>query len=195
MRDRRQRATRGSAVGALSVLAGAVGHHIAGGSLPGWLAVVVGLAFAVPLGILLVARRPSLPRTAAVVTLSQGAFHYLFAELGSPALPSGPHVHGLPQLPGAAPMHSMDAGAHLTDPAMAAAHLLAAALTLALLRGAETALVRLLVRRIVGTLAVALPIPPQPPRRPLVAGATVPPVSRRVVAGLPRRGPPTLSLA
>jgi hypothetical protein len=201
MRDRRQRAIRGTAVGAVAVLAAAVGHHAAGGELPGWLALAVGGAFSLPLGILLAARRPSLPRTAAIVLPSQAAFHYLFVFLGSPALPAaGGHHHGVAATTAATatatPMAGMDAAAHLTDPRMGAAHLLAALLTIALLRGAETAIAGMLVRRLVAAIALTAGIVlPAARPRPATPPAPVAPLAHRALSALPRRGPPVLSPA
>jgi hypothetical protein len=121
--------------------------------------------------------------------------------LGSPALPAaGGHHHGVAATTAtttaATPMAGMDAAAHLTDPRMGAAHLLAALLTIALLRGAETAIAGMLVRRLVAAIALTAGIVlPAARPRPATPPAPVAPLAHRALSALPRRGPPVLSPA
>lgn len=116
----------------------ALGHGLADGVAPSVLAVVSGLIFAGLLGTLLAGRRPSLPRLAVTVGGAQLAFHVVFSWLTPGTSTAGDH-HSAGVLLAPASAH------HGTDPAMWAAHALAAVATLAFLVRAERALWNLLV--------------------------------------------------
>ncbi|TPW70141.1 hypothetical protein [Schumannella sp. 10F1B-5-1] len=159
LQSRAARTARGTLAGTTAMLIAAVSHGAGGADLPGWLAIAVGLVFAILLGTLLTARRPSLPRLLAIVLPSQAAFHYLFVLLGGPGVVAAAHVHGdaatreaVAGLTGAAATGAAGSGSvshlvHLTEPRMLAAHLVAAVATVVLLRWVEQALWTLLVRR------------------------------------------------
>ncbi|TPW74551.1 hypothetical protein [Schumannella soli] len=159
LQSRAARTARGALAGTTAMVLAAASHGFGGGDVPGWLAIAVGLVVAVLLGTLLTARRPSLPRLLAIVLPSQAAFHYLFVLLGGPGLAVARHVHpgasssdfasaaATSSASGAGAAHVGAAhAAHLTEPRMLAAHLVAAIVTVVLLRWAEAALWTLLVR-------------------------------------------------
>jgi len=188
---RSARLLRGWVVGTFATGLAAASHSIAGGGTPGALALVVGVVFGGMLSTLALTRRPSLPRLTIAVGVTQLAFHAVFSVLGTAALGTATtftagHDH--------APVFSAHPHAHVDTPQMWLAHAVAGAATLALLRGAERAVWRLLTE--VARLVVApfrrpsvMPVVPQR-RRPLVSSAPAPLVGRSPVSSLSRRGPP-----
>ncbi|GAB3405063.1 hypothetical protein GCM10027515_17940 [Schumannella luteola] len=151
LQSRAARTARGALAGTTAMVLAAASHGFGGGDIPGWLAIAVGLVVAVLLGTLLTAKTPSLPRLLAIVLPSQAAFHYLFVLLGGPGLAVARHAHpgaGSSALDAAGPATGVTGShlQHITEPRMLAAHLVAAVLTVVLLRWAEAALWTLLVR-------------------------------------------------
>lgn len=157
------RVLRGLVSASAATAVALLGHLVAGGPAPGWLGLLLPWWLSVTLCTALAGRTVSLPRLSAGVMLSQGAFHALFV-LGSPAgmlrAPSpgaghGHHHHldplagsSLPADPAhlahgahAAALPHLAHAAHLT-PAMLLGHVLAAAITIALLHRGETGLLR-----------------------------------------------------
>lgn len=200
MQERGERTVRGTAMGTVALVAAASSHALAGGPVPGWLGIAVGLVFASLVGTALVARRPSLPRTALVVGLSQGAFHAVFVTLGGPAITVGAGMHTARMAPeavqrGTAPMGIMSSGrgTAMTDPPMLVAHALAGLITIIVLRRAETAVWRML-RRLARIVLRALCLPRSRPAAEAAGRApevrVVGPVASRLVSVAPRRGPP-----
>jgi hypothetical protein len=190
---RQQRALRGAVAAAVATLLAAVSHTIAGGPAPAPLLVALMIALCTPVAGGLVGPRPSLPRLAAAVAASQGAFHAVFQALGSPtgdriATASGGHDHA-----GAhgAVQTALLAPAAPEATAMPLAHAIAAALTIALLWRGER-IVRAIARQTLAVLrrarapraafgiAVRAPwiAPAAPRRRPLP------------LSSVSRRGPP-----
>ena len=204
MHARAQRLARGWIVGLVATTVAAVSHSLAGGYRPGILSLGVALVFAGMLGTAVIGLRPSLPRLAVAVGVSQLAFHLLFSLLGTGAAASssgsGGGMPGMPAMdpsPIPTPLAS-SAHDHLADPGMWIAHALAAVLTVLFLRHAELAvwsmlgrLGRVLVTRLTVLLA---PLPTDAPVRipawPTVALARV---DRLLVASASRRGPPLLA--
>ncbi len=167
------RVLRGAAAATVATAVALCGHMGAGAPAPGWLGLALPWWLSITLCTVLVGRSLSLTRLSLAVLGSQLAFHALFI-MGSPAMPlamTGPgyqhgvhdhsaHLSGLAADPaglggGAVHAHAAHGGgaehlahlshaAHLT-PGMLAGHLLAAALTVALLYRGE-----LLVRRALG---------------------------------------------
>src|SRR5690349_18449196 len=136
MDSRSARLARGWVVGVVATAAAAASHALAGGGTPSPLALGVGVVFGGMLGTFALTSRPSLPRLVTAVTGAQLAFHLVFSTLGT-AAPVAGHVHD--EMFVAAPVHS-----HPADAGMWMAHAVAGVLTLALLRGAERALWRML---------------------------------------------------
>jgi hypothetical protein len=189
MTPRAKRLARGWVVGVLATALAAASHAIAGGGTPSPLALGVGVVFGGMLSTFALSRRPSLPRLAISVGVTQLAFHAVFSMLGTAgAMPSGHRHDGAPLVLVAEPH------AHADTPEMWLAHAVAGLLTLTLLRGAERALWHLLTElaRLVITpfrRSVAVPVA-LARRRPLVSALPAPLVGRHPVSSLSRRGPP-----
>lgn len=194
MTTRAVRLARGWLVGVFAATLAALSHTVAGGGLPSPLAIAVGTVFGGLLGTFALTARPSFPRLAVAVTVTQAAFHVGFSLLGTATATDAVagHAHDVAVTATAVP-HP-----HGEPLAMWIAHAVAGALTLALLRGAEravwralTELVRLVVApfRLGVAALVASPAPRAPqalPRRLRLAG-------RLLVSAASRRGPPLLS--
>ncbi|MFD5226028.1 hypothetical protein ACFWHT_10455 [Microbacterium sp. NPDC058342] len=187
---------RGLLGASFATFAALLSHVVVGGDMPGMLGIAVPWVLSLTACTLLAGRRLSVVRLSASVLVSQLLFHALFV-LGSIAPRGGfaPHVHGAAAvvLDGETVLVPQDAG-------MWIAHLVAAALTVAVLHRGE---------RIVGALlAVASAVAAWvrravPPRAAPVldhpAGrrwALLPAPVRRnpPLAGLRRRGPPLPAL-
>jgi len=203
MPARAQRLARGWIVGLVATTAAAVSHSMAGGYRPGALSFGTALIFAGMLGTLVIGRRPSLPRLAIAVSVSQLAFHVLFSELGAGGGSSvGAVGTGMPGMsamddPTVATPLAMSAHDHLADPGMWIAHAIAAVLTILFLRNAEAAVWSMLARlgrvlvRPFATVIAAAPSA-RPTRLPM--DAVVPkPAERLLVDSASRRGPPLLA--
>ena len=197
MPARAQRLARGWIVGLVATTVAAVSHSLAGGYRPGALSLGVALIFAGMLGTLVIGRRPSLPRLAVAVGVSQLAFHLLFSLLGSGSTgsASGFGMSGMAGMDTAvSPAVVVSGHDHLADPGMWIAHAIAAALTVLFLRRAELAVWTMLVRVIERVVLVCAPpiaaLPPQAhPELPQVTRLS----SRAVTSSTWRRGPPLLS--
>jgi hypothetical protein len=205
MPARAQRLARGSVVGLVATTVAAVSHSLAGGYRPGALSFGAALIFAGMLGTLVIGRRPSLPRLAVAVGVSQLAFHLLFSTLGagggSSVSTAGSGMSGMSAMvpsPITAPV-AMSGHDHLADPGMWIAHAIAAVLTVLFLRRAELAVWTMLTRlgRVLATglaaglTVVLVPVTPgtavRVPVRPSnVLGAA----ERFLAASALRRGPP-----
>jgi len=198
---RAQRLARGWIVGLVATTAAAVSHSVADGYRPGALSFGAALVFAGMLGTLVIGRRPSLPRLAVAVGVSQFAFHLLFSTLGSGAGSAvriiGSGMPGMPMTdaPTIAAPAAMSGHHHLEDPGMWIAHAIAAVLTILFLRRAEGAVWTMLTRlgRIVATLLTVVLVPagsgevPRLPGRPSLWRR---PAEQLLVASASRRGPP-----
>lgn len=207
MTARWARFARGWAIAGFSTFVAALSHTLGGGHAPGWLGVVLSLAFAGVVCVALAGRGMSLPRLGVSVALSQVIFHGLFSvgvpggalAVGAVSASSGRHsVHGhdpvyvLADAGGAAPaLEPHGVG-------MWFFHAIAAVVTvLALRHGDETIrrilhLTRLAIRRLVdrtgGILAPSV-ARFERPAGPMF-GATDP---HRALSSMPRRGPPALA--
>jgi hypothetical protein len=184
--SRSARLLRGWVVGTFATGVAAASHSVAGGGTPSALALVVGVVFGGMLSTLALTRRPSLPRLAIAVGVTQLAFHAVFSLLGTATTFTAGHDHTA--------VFSAHSHAHVDTPEMWLAHAVAGALTLALLRGAERAVWRLLTE--VARLVVApfrriaaVPVVPRR-RRLLVSLVPAPLLGRSPVSSLSRRGPP-----
>jgi hypothetical protein len=165
----------------------ALSHAVAGGGTPSGLALVVGAVFGGTLGTFALSTRPSLPRLAIAIGVTQLAFHVAFSTLGEAAIASGTHLHGMVEV--GTPTHS-----HVDSPLMWLSHASAGLVTLLLLRGAESAAWRLLAefaRLVVAPFTLPRPVPA--PARPLTTaatGRTVTLTPRLLDRAVSRRGPP-----
>lgn len=194
MSPRAARLGRGWLVGGFATLLAAVSHTLAGGAPPSALALVAGAVFGGMLGTFALSARPSLPRLAIAVTGTQLGFHVIFSWLGTAPAGAGAgtgHGHAvvLAQTT-AAPAH-----AHADTPWMWCAHAAAGLVTLALLRGAERAIWRMLAelaRLVVSALRAdpVVPIAGRVAQAPGEAGAGHRILSRIVATTASRRGPP-----
>ena len=198
MQSRAARLARGWVAGAFATVVAAILHVSAHGVAPSALAIVAGLVFAGLLGTALTTRRPSLPRLAATVGLSQAAFHLGFSLLGTGgalAAPTSAHAHA----PAAfAAAQQLPHATHSDAPLMWVAHLAAGLLTVAFLVTAERALWRMLasaarfvvaVFRVpaISTSSWSLLVVPSSAPDHVVAGALL-------STTLSRRGPPAFSI-
>jgi hypothetical protein len=129
--SRQRRLLRGAAASSIATIIAAVSHTIGGGAAPHPLLIIALSVFLIPIAALLVGRTPSIGRLSTAVLVAQTVFHVLFVALGATVAPTvmtaHHHVLTLDPLTSAV---TPDAG-------MLGAHVLAAALTIALLRRGE----------------------------------------------------------
>lgn len=191
---RRQRTLRGVAAAGFATFVALTSHVIGGGDLPSAMGVVVPLALSSLVCVLLAGRRLSLPRLSVSVLVSQSLFHFLFSvftpirgthdpvnaiERHALHHPGAAGTAGsMPGMSGSAPgmtgsmsASSADASMHAhVSPAMLVAHLVAAALTIALIYWSEVlpakigTFIRLVLHAILPSLVRVTSIPngPQP---------------------------------
>lgn len=193
--SRGARARRGTAVAVFATFVASLAHTLGGGSPPGPLALMVALAFSVPLAMALTSVRTRLVRTAVSAIVAQAALHLTYALGGAAPLESATrvgHQHAGVQLP-ATPVVAVDHG----NAWMPVAHLVAAVVTLAALVLGDRVLdafgraVRVLVRRL-----TAIPAPVAAPSvRILVDAARLPLTAVLRASGLGSRGPPVEAAA
>ena len=193
------RTVRGTAAATFAVFVAALFHDAAGGGLPSPLAVVLSLAFAVPLCVALAGRRIAFWRQAACVGVSQLLLHLLFG-LGTNATgvtldaPAG-HLHVGMHI-GVIPGHAMPM--REDDGWMLLGHAVAAVVTIAALRYGErtlhalahfTAVLVTSIRRIVlAPIAAPARMPVQ--TRPITLASPA-----RALGALRHRGPPPPAFA
>lgn len=209
------RFTRGWLVAAFSVFVAVLSHSLAGGQAPGWLSVVLALAFAGMLSVGLAAPAAALSRWRLVVSVagSQLLFHSLFALLGAPAATSRAAVasealaghagHHMSQAQIAAQLaatarpagHPALAGAGHGELWMLLGHAVAGLLTIAAVLWGEHAAqgiartAGLALRGLLALPAVIVPAPHTEPPRPS-AVLWIPRPLDVVHASLRHRGPP-----
>ncbi|MDM4764099.1 hypothetical protein QT381_13895 [Galbitalea sp. SE-J8] len=193
MPARARRTLRGLATAVVATAVAAGAHALAGGYVPNAPSLALALVFAALTSVALAGRRSRAWRTAASVAVSQLAFHTVFAAIGTDAtLIAVGHGHGGAHgvAHGGSVLVTAAEHAHTADPRMWIAHVVAGALTVALLRHGESAL-RSLGRALVpraATASVRAPIA----RVPLApVGAEPPRALARMATSLSRRGPPT----
>jgi len=206
--SRGARAIRGTAVAVFATFVASLAHTLGGGTAPGPVALLLALAFSVPLAMLVTGARARLARTIVAALVAQASLHLCYA-LGSavPVAAADGHAGGVGSVG-----HAGHAGhAALTQPIaipagvaldhghawMPLAHLVAAAITVLALVGAYRAVaavagaVLALVRRLT---SLPVPVDARPRRQP--ADAAV-----RRLLGLPllasigSRGPPVGAVA
>jgi len=133
------------AAGFATIIA-ASSHTLGGGSIPNPLILMFSLAISGLICLTLAGKVLSLPRLSLAVLLSQAIFHTLFSI--TPAVSSvsgtsvGTHHAGMQQMPVSATMPEMVDMDHNSLP-MLGAHLIAATITIALLRRGEVAAIAL----------------------------------------------------
>jgi len=182
-------------VAVFATFVASLAHTVGGGGPPGPVALMVALAFSVPLAMALTGARARLARTAVSALVAQAALHLTYAMGGAAPLASSIHAghhHAGMHLP-ASPVTAVDHG----NAWMPVAHLVAAAITLAALmladRVADTVgrAVRVLVRRI-----TLVPTPEAAPSLRVPVGRPRPRlVDALLFAALGSRGPPAGSVA
>ena len=191
------RAARGTAVAVFATFVASLAHTLGGGAPPGPLALMVALAFSVPLAMALTGARARLVRTAVSAVVAQAALHLTYAIGGAaPASVDAStahagHSHGAMQL-ATTSATSVDHG----NAWMPVAHLVAAALTLgALVLGDRVVVavgraVRVFVRRL-----TSIPRVDAPSFRIPTSFAEASPFVSRVAVALGSRGPPVEAAA
>lgn len=179
----------------LATFVASLAHTVGGGAPPGPVALMVALAFSVPLAMALSGARARLARTAVSALVAQAALHLTYSMGGAAPLASTMHAghrHAGVQLP-ASPVATVDHG----NAWMPVAHLAAVAVTIAALvladHMADTVgrAVRVLVRRLTllpaPVVAPTLRVPVDGPR-PRLVGALL-----HAASG--SRGPPAVPAA
>ena len=161
MTSRGARTARGATIAAFATFVASVAHTVGGGAPPGPVAILLALAFSLPLATLLAGGaggpRARLARTSISALVAQAALHLCYTlGAASVALPTAATGHtGHPHRPGLA-MHFDESVAPVVDHGhalMPFAHLVAAALTLGALALVDDMFdvlhrcVRILVRR------------------------------------------------
>lgn len=217
MSTRAARLVRGWAAALAATAVAAASHILAGGVIPYPSIVLFCLALSAMVSCALAGRALSLPGTAGAVLASQGIFHLLFtvggagipsaAAGGASALTHAGHAgHAAPLDPAAVARltEAGQAGAGMAAAGHSSAlmwvgHLLAAAVTVALIRNGEAALLRILealALRITAILPLILPLPlgPRIPKLSALVPAT--PVRNLGVPllAMRHRGPPAAAV-
>lgn len=190
MTSRQLRLLRAASASTVATLLAATSHTLAGGAAPHPLLVVAMAAILIPAATVLVGARPSRSRLALTVAVSQAAFHLVFQLLGSPVAGAagGGHDHHL-DLSALGPLVASAA----PDGAMLAGHVVAAALTTALMWRGES-----IVRQIAGWMLALLRRAIAPLRAeherpaPLRSGVHLL-VDAVTTTSVSRRGPPALA--
>ncbi|SDS06024.1 hypothetical protein [Microterricola viridarii] len=215
------RFTRGWLVALFSVFVAALSHSFAGGVTPGWLAIVLSLAFAAMLSIGLSGPKCPAPgrtgpapwRVVLSVAGSQIVFHGLFSLFGgqlaaTPLAGTGHAGHHLSSAEIAAQLSAIAPagiapvlGSAHHDVWMLLGHTIAGLLTVAAILRGEYALRGLLRTAGLALSALAVrpivlaPIPDAAPARPAVAAVWIPRPLDVVQSALRHRGPPVLARA
>jgi hypothetical protein len=192
---RQLRALRGTAAALVATLIAATAHTLGGGGAPSAGVIAATTVVASPLAVALIGRRPSLWRTATAVVASQLVFHVgfaIFGSLGAAAVRLTPMgaMEGMSGHAMIAPASAMDHTSLIPDAPMLAAHLTAAAVTIALLHRGERML-RAIARGIAHLLpAVEVAVAPAPAAPRPTTAVPESAVVRIPTADLRRRGPP-----
>ncbi|WP_243227956.1 hypothetical protein [Microbacterium sp. CIAB417] len=200
-RSRLPRLLRGATSAAVATFVALLSHVSAGGTVPGWLGILIPFVLSLAVCTVLAGRRLSAWRLSMAVVLSQALFHTLFV-LGSFAVPGvGQDHHAMHGMGEAMPSSSagMTDALH-GDPAMWLGHAVAAVVTiLALHRGercvrALVELTRTLMARLRIRLALVVEdVDADAPRVASAAFVRAPLVRPRFfLRDIARRGPPHL---
>ncbi|HET8779756.1 MAG TPA: hypothetical protein VFM66_06760 [Agromyces sp.] len=208
MTSRGARTARGAAIAAFATLVASLAHTVGGGAPPGLVAILLALAFSLPLAMLLagpgVAARARLARTSISALVAQAALHLCYAlGAASVALPIATNGHAGHAGTGSGVAMPFDAAmaAPVVDHGhalMPFAHLVAAALTVVALALADNVFdvlhrcVRMLVQRLTSlpTPAVVVPL------RSVVVVADPPRlIGVHLRSALWSRGPPAMVAA
>lgn len=196
---RARRLKRAAASASVTTFIALLAHAVAGGPVPGMLALATLWMTALLIAMALGGTRLSLWRLIVVVTLSQFAFHELFAwSAGSGGAVAG-HVHSL------AEMQSLMAGAASTavvaSAAMWLSHLVAGVLTVVALHSGERMLqrTRALAESVAAWLrrrirAIAAPALGRPRLARTAFGLRARALPVVALGSLSRRGPPALAV-
>lgn len=217
-RDRSLRLLRGTAAASIATLVSLSGHVLGGGDMPALLGILLPWVLSLAVCITLAGEGLALLRTSLAVISSQALFHLLF-RIGAPtdavSSASASSAHGSHTMQGMQGMQgmlgaegsgtmtghasSMHGAAGVSTP-MLLGHLVAAVLTIVILRHGEATLLRAsaIVRQALLRLRVPMPrlraVPPVAPRALPRETRTLP--LRRVLddAGsvMRRRGPPAV---
>lgn len=199
MTTRWARVVRGQVVAVVSTFAAAFSHGFADGAHPPLVAMVLALAFSSVACVLLAGVRLSRARLAASIAVSQLLYHGLFSLFGPAATATGTVTSGhhgtIVFTPGITPQATFSE----SDQWMLLAHLVAAALTFAMLVQGERALLAIGTLRHLLRLALAWRLPRGPVALP--AGNRFPtaqrtaPLRRRLILTSPLtlRGPPRMA--
>ncbi|MFE5670995.1 hypothetical protein ACFQ58_05205 [Agromyces sp. NPDC056523] len=205
MSPRGARVMRGAAVAAFATLVASVAHTVGGGTPPGPLALVLSLAFSVPIAMVLVGQRMTPARASASALAAQAALHLLYAlGTGSPGHPAsvGPHAAHAATAPSVEFAAFTVEHGHAT--VMPLAHVVAAALTVAMLALFQQAASAVglafgtLVHgvRLLASVLRGLPVPTLPGvARPAIRADAPPNPALLILSPLRHRGPPRVSLA
>lgn len=182
---------RGAAIAAFATLMASLAHTVGGGTPPGVLALILSLAFSAPLAMALSGERMSLARASLAALAAQAALHLLYA-LGTPS--SGPAASAASHAAhGAAVPIRFDAAGlavvvdHGHAVVMPVAHVVAAALTVAMLAA---------LGRAAAAVAVAFGTAVRGVRllAAVLGGPLVAPALRHVVPSVRAHGAPGLGL-
>lgn len=169
---RHARVVRASIVSVAAVLIAAMSHIAAGGNTPSVYALVAGSVVVLPVVLVLTSATFGIVRTFTSVAITQALFHWMFASLGvtNPVADRGEplpaHAEHFGMVEEFVPILPGGSGA---DVAMWLSHLVAAAVTVWILRRGERAVETMMIalRRCFFhrlTSARALPVVPTPPR-------------------------------
>jgi uncharacterized RDD family membrane protein YckC len=190
------RAARGTAVAVFATFVASLAHTLGGGAPPAPIALMVALAFSVPLAMALTGARARLVRTAVSAVVAQAALHLTYAIGAAPAsvdvsTAHAGHSHGAMQL-ATTSATSVDHG----NAWMPVAHLVAAALTLgALVLGDRVVVAVGRAVRVFVSRLTSIPRVDAPSFRIPTSFAEASPFVSRVAVALGSRGPPVEAAA
>ncbi|MGI9824429.1 hypothetical protein [Agromyces sp. Marseille-Q5079] len=193
MSGRWSRVARGSAMALLATYVAVFAHMLGGGQPPAWQGVLATVLLGIPICTVLAGRRVRLLQTVAGVVISQYVFHALFS--------AAPPASSAPLSAGHGSHHHIPItlGADIPVDDMTFTHAIAAALTVLMLRTAETisAWVLRIGHRIHERFTRAIRITAVTPSassvrlRPVTLDVAL--LTARAVLTSPRRGPPVVA--
>ncbi|GAA1856801.1 hypothetical protein [Brevibacterium marinum] len=206
MKDRRQRALRGSLAASFATFVALTSHVIGGGSLPTMMGLIVPLVLSTLVCVLLAGRQLSLWRLSASVGGSQALFHLLFMVFTPKASAAAPAAvferHALRHTghhESMGPMGSMGGTesamhAHTSTP-MIVAHMVAAVITIAMIYFSESLPSRLwefgrLIIRALMPVHLGLHTVPEGPRSMVAVTQAIPRSLGVLRSPVLKRGPP-----
>ncbi|WP_341954410.1 hypothetical protein [Salinibacterium sp. TMP30] len=191
MHTRTMRVLRGSAAAIFATFAAALSHQLAGGVAPSLFGITVSLVISISVCTLLASRTVSLVRLTIAILASQGMYHTLFSAMLAP--------EGIARHDMSAMTLGFSSAAQTANSAMSLTHLIAAVVTIVMVRYAELAFWGLLATAhlfLARLLTSVTPVRVRGGQHQLPMHALdVPTFATRFLSAMRYRGPPVATFA